>query len=158
VAVAVAVAPGGVDVAVLVAVLVRVGVAVAVGVGLTCTSNAPMSQAAPCGRGTPRSSVPGGGQGLCCTPSMARLPGRSATVRLFPGVATGGVGGFSARVPSNGSGLAALLMSCSAALNPQEVPWLRLSPCEVITPAQLVGAPKLFSTMLFLRFTVAELM
>src|SRR5438105_469146 len=103
----------GVGVTAGVAVLVAVGVAVlvAVGVRFTCTSNAPMSQRAPCGRGKPRSSVAGGGQALCVTPSMAGLPGKSACVRLFPGGATGGFGGFSCRGPSKRSGLFGLLMS-----------------------------------------------
>src|SRR4051812_44698207 len=97
----------GVSVGVTADVAVLVGVGV--GVGATCTSNAPMSQRAPCGRGKPRSSVAGGGQALCVTPSMAGLPGKSACVRLFPGGATGGFGGFSCRGPSKRSGLFGLL-------------------------------------------------
>src|SRR5436190_5539294 len=100
-----------------VAVGVGVGVVVAVAVGVTlgCSSNAPISQAPPCGRGTLRSSVVTPTQLVALTASMAGLPGKSACVRLFPGVATGGFGGFSCNGPSKGVGL---MRSPSAALNP----------------------------------------
>src|SRR5689334_18727347 len=93
----------GVVVGVGVAALVAVGVGVNVAVG--CASNAPMSQRAPCGRGTFRSSVVTPTQLVALTASIAGLPGKRACVRLFPGVVTGGFGGFSCNGPSKGAGL-----------------------------------------------------
>src|SRR5207249_9503488 len=66
---------------------VGVGLAVGVGDGVgpeNGDSYAPISQALPWDRTTPRWSVAGGGQsGL--PPSMAGLPTRSACVRVVPG-------------------------------------------------------------------------
>src|SRR5690348_7745476 len=86
------------DVGVAVGVLVPVGaivlVAVGVGVEVGCASYAPMSQAGPCGRGTPRSSVATPMQLLPTTALIAGLRGESAWVRLFRGTGAGGLGGF----------------------------------------------------------------
>src|SRR5207245_3313177 len=77
-------APALVTVAVMVEVLVPLarrldGFAVMLTL-LGTNSNAPMSQAAPWGRATPRWSAGGGGHTLLATASMAGLPGRSASV------------------------------------------------------------------------------
>src|SRR5438094_10003299 len=87
-----------------------------------------MSQLAPCGRTTPRSSVLGGGQPAAA--SIAGLPARGARVSR-----KAGPGGLYCSAPRSGS----VFDRSRATVGVQELPLSTVLPSEVMPPLQLSG-------------------